>query len=541
MVPLSQTRVFLAAESHRGFDCGVGQIVAAIRPTLGPLPRAVAVQRLERSMIPELLDDGAEIARRIIALPGAREDAGAMYLRGFLRRLQKDVGDGGATAAVIFAAMLKGGRLAIASGVPAQLLRPQLERAGELVRRELASMAIVSHERQDLIHAACSVCHDDELAGLLGDAFDVAGEYGEVVIAPSKRRESWREFVAGSYWDGGVHSTPMLRDAVRQRTDIVDAALVVGNLAIDDPLTLAPALHAARSSGAGGLAVVAKSISADALAILAANGSADFPIVAVRSPGLSEDDRRGALQDLAVMTGGRAFLDEAGDRLGAISASDLGRARRIWATPQQFGIVSGGGDARAVRAHIGQLASRHDRAANPEERRQAAHRLGKFHGVSSTIWVGADSVLAASGRIEVAGRTALVVRRVIRHGSVAGGGAALLACRRSLLARMAGADDPAERAALRVVADALEAPFRGILENCGFEAAPALARLAGEPAGYGFDARTGRIVEMREAGILDPAAVLAAAAAGAIVSAALALTIDAIVVTRKTDVSVDPE
>lgn len=534
-------RVRMAEETHRGIDRGAAQIVAAIRPTLGPLPRAVAVQRPDHAMTPELLDDGGAIARRIVALPDIREDPGAMLVRGFLWRIHEETGDGTATAATLYGAMLKAGRAALASGVATQQLRPRLEAVADLVRDQLAAQAVHCAGREHLIRIARSVCHDDELAELLGDVFDVAGEFGQIAILPSKRRESWREFVQGAYWDGGAHTSAALNDQIRMRTDLIEPALVLTDLDLDDPAALTPALEAALTSGAHGLVVTAQSISAQAMSLLTANNRPGFPMIAVRVPGFGETGRRAALEDLALMTGGRVFWKAAGDSLGAIRMADLGRARRAWVDPQHFGIVSGQGDARAIRLHIDQLTCFYDQAMDANERTWARERLQAFHGVAATLWVGGDSDIGSKNRLEQATRTTRVLRDAIHDGVVPGGGAALLACQAALRKRLAKTSDETERAALRIVTSALEAPFRAILANCGYEAAAPLARIERGQPGLGFDALIGQVVEMRAAGIVDPLAVVTAAATGAIRGVALALTIDAIVHTRATEISVDPE
>ena len=534
-------RIRFAEETHRGIDRGVEQIVAAIRPTLGPLPRATGVERPDRALLPELLDNGAAIARRIVALPDEHEDPGAMYVRGFLWRIHEEVGDGTATAASLFGALLAAGRTALTSGISAQQLRPRLEAVAELVREGLAAQAVQCESRDHLVQIARGVCHDDELAELLGDVFDVAGEFGQVAVLPSNRRESWREFVQGCYWEGGAHSTAMLEDQIRMRGDLIEPALALTNLDLDEPSELFPALGAAMTSGAQGLVVIAKSISARAVSLLMANSRPEFPVVAVKIPGFGEEGRRATLEDLALMTGGRVFWEAAGDRIELIRMADLGRARQARIDPQHFGIVSGQGNARAIRVRIDQMSKFYDHSVDSKERAWARERLQSFHGISSTVWVGGDSDLGAKGRLDRAKRAVQVLREAIHGGTVPGGGAALLACKSDLTKRLAKTSGETERAALRIVIQALDAPFRTILANCGYETAAPLARIERGKRGLGFDALTGKVVDMRAAGIVDPLAVTTAAVTGAIRSVALALTIDTIVHTRSTEISVDPE
>src|SRR5262249_30707951 len=161
-----------------------------------------------------------------------------------------------------------------------------------------------------------------------------------------------------------------------------------------------PALDVAKESGAGGLVVIGQSVAASATALLLANSRAEFPIVAVKPPGFGQDGRRGALEDLAILTGGRALLRGAGGPLRSRRAGELGLARRVWATTRQFGIVCGRGDAAAIRAHVGRLANYRDRATRAEERSRAKERIGAFHGVSSTLWIGGRSQPDVTQRLD---------------------------------------------------------------------------------------------------------------------------------------------
>jgi chaperonin GroEL len=180
-------------------------------------------------------------------------------------------------------------------------------------------------------------------------------------------------------------------------------------------------------------------------------------------------------------------------------------------------------------------------SGDEQERTWTRERLQSFHGVGATLWVGGEVEAAASERLTRAKRAVRVLRSTLGNGAVPGGGSALLACRVPLRERLSEAENEAERAALRIVIKALEVPFRTILANAGYDAAGPLHRIESGPVGLGFDAVRGEIVDVRAAGIVDSLAVTAAAATGSIRSAALALTIDAVVHTRSTEISVDPE
>lgn len=526
-------------ECHDEFDRGVRAIVNAIAPTLGPVPRMVAVERAVSSVAPEILDNGAVIARRITSLSNPDEDPGAMFIRGVLHRIFEEVGDGTATAAVMFAAVLAQGRKAVAAGVPVQPLRGHIERLGDDVHRAVMAQSRPVTRQEVLTRVAASACHDADLANLLGEAMDVVGEHGQVDIRPSNRRESWREFVRGSFWESGMLSTPDFRDPVARRTEIHDAALLLTNLEIKDQADAIRILTAVRETGAHGLIILAKSISTEVKALLHANSNHQtFPIVAVKAPPRKE---REALEDLAVMTGGRLFLSGAGDTLTGVTADSFGQARAGWATAKQFGLIGGQGDAQAIRAHVTALANALRRGPRDETRESLVERLGRFQGASATLWIGAATDSESKHRQNVAKRGIRVLRHALRDGVVPGGGAALAHCGDALERRLAAATSETERFALRIVLDALRSPAETILENSGHEPAlPIDAMLRNGPTA-GFDVLAGTAGDMHEAGIVDPARVIATAARGAIRSAALALSVDVVIHTHSTEISMNPE
>lgn len=539
MTRSSSARIRFPPASHDDFDRGVAAIVGAIRPTLGPIPRTVGIERPVRTMTPQLLDNGAEIARRIVALPNIHQDPGAMFIRGLLWRLNEELGDGTATAAVIFSSILSGGRRAIAAGISAQVLRGQLDRIADIVFDSIIVQARSCSGNHDLANIARSVCHDLELAILLGDVADVVGATGQIDLRPSRRNESWREFVQGSFWESGLLSATSFGDPARQRTDIHDAAILITNLDIEEPREMIALLESVRASRAGGLLLIAASISSALAGLLHANSlPGAFPIVVARTP---VQDQQGTIADLATMTGGRAFLREAGDTIARLEVEDIGRARTVWATRLQFGVVAGQGDSRSIRELIDTLQASYQHASNNDMERSLLQRLGKFQGMSATLWIGANSDLEAKARLENAGRAIHILRVAMREGVVPGGGSALVHSQAALNVRRDASFDTTERAALEIVIEALQAPARTVLANCGYEAAPLIATMKNSGPSHGFDVISGVCGDMHEMGIVDPAGVISRIARASIRSAALALTVDVIVHTNSTEASVDPE
>jgi chaperonin GroEL len=535
--PKHHRRIQLGDPAHASFQRGVAAIVEAVRPTLGPLPRTVAVDRPANGMTPELLDSGAVIARRITQLADASADPGAMYLRGLLWRIHEEVGDGTATAAVIFDAAFREGRRAIASGISAQRLRQHLECAANVLSAALGAQAHPVADRAKLLALACSVTHDDALAGILAEIIDLTGPYGRIDLRDSQSLTHRYELVEGAYWERGALSDVFLAGGTR--IDLVDSAVLLSDADISEPEPLLPALEQMLDADARGLLIVAKSISAPVTGWLHTNARAiGRPIVAVNVPGLSASEQCDHLDDLAIMSGARVIQTAAGDRIDALPRDALGRIRRGWATRTQFGLIGGSGDPAALRQHVDVLESRLE-AASGDERAALLARRGAFHRGSVTLYIGGGDVEQKVAR-RSAERAIAVLRRARGAGVVPGGGAALLRCQGTINEAFLG-DDLELRWTRRIVASALEAPLSAIAVNTGYEAPAIAARLRESEAGWTFDARLGAMVDAASAGILDPVDVVREVATRTIRAAGLALTIDGIVHTRATDITVEPD
>lgn len=509
---------------------GINQLANVVRPTLGPCPRVVAVEHTFRHRTPELLDSAGVISRRVIALPDRDADMGAMLLRNLLWQVHEQAGDCTATAAVLFQAVYNRGAHHLAAGGDAMRLRRHLERGAEAILAELDAQAAPAQGGAQLARLAESLCHDEELASVLGEALDLVGPDGRVELRSGHGRSVERHYVEGSYWAGPALSQRLLADQTRMRSDLADVAVLIGDLDLDDPRALMPLLTAAMQRGLGAVLIVCASISDPVAAMLiAASRDPRFGALAVRTPGAGLAEQAEAMEDLAILTGGRRLLKAAGDTLRSVSLDDLGRARRAWGDRSHVGIIGGGGDPRALRAHLAAL--RAARGAADDQLRRAAlqERVGRLLGGSATVTIGGATESEIALREERARRTVELLRAALREGVLPGGGGALLGCRARLRRELAGAAEPEARAAYRILLRAVEEPLRTIAGNAGHAAPEVLARLQGAPAGHGLDARSGAVVCLAEAGIYDVAAALKLAVRTALYGAATALTIDTLV------------
>ena len=237
-----------------------------------------------------------------------------------------------------------------------------------------------------------------------------------------------------------------------------------------------------------------------------------------------------ALEDMAILTGGKPVFSRTGVTTGSVKVSDLGKARRVWGDRNYFGIVGGRGDVRMLRQHIRQLKEFYSRKQDPDERKPLQQRLGKLMGGSAILTVGGLTRDVIEVRKEMAVRTAESMRGAIREGVLPGGGVALMGCRKALEERMKQSQEDEERVAYHILIQAMEAPFRLLLENSGLN--PSKYFVGMETLGgnnQGVNALTGEVVDMFEARIVDSASVVKVAVQTAINSAALALTMDVLI------------
>lgn len=526
-------------EVWRAFQRGVHQIVDAVSPTLGPRPRLVAIQPTHREDAPELLDDAGQIARRIIQLPDRDEDMGAMFVRQMLWRLREDVGDGAATAAVLFKAIYDECLKYIAAGGNAMRVRAGLEKSLDVALRALEQQIQPLAGKTQITNFAQSLCPDQDITSLLGEMFDIVGAEGSLKVQLAQGSETMREYVQGHLWEGGLLTRSLMLDPLQGRSRLENSAILVTDLEIETASQLTPALRTALQSGETSLVFVARKLSEEAAALLLKvnRDSKQMRVTAVKTPGIGMADQFAALDDLCALTGGQAFLQAVGQTFEHITPEHFGHARRIWADMERFTIVSGRGNPGALRSQVNTLRRSIEKADTPEQRNKLRERIGRLLGGAAVLSIGGVTQAEMKARREMAERAVVTLRSALQQGILNGGGVALVDCRPALTAFSGQLLDQDERMACRALGNALDAPARLILANSGFDPSSLAARLG---QGRGVDARSGQLVEMQSAGILDSAASLRGALTSAVRSAALALTVDVIVHKRNPPVSVNP-
>lgn len=535
------SQIISQPQIQQSFLRGTDKIVNAIRPTLGPVARHVAIDHIVGQKAPELLDEGGVIARRIIELPHRTENAGAMLVRHMLWQLHETVGDGTATAGVIFQSIYREGIRYLNAGGNAMLLRQHLERDIPVILTELDRQVIPLQGNRMLVQAAESISHEPKLATVLGEIFDVIGPFGKLDIRAGHQRGYETDYYDGSYWTGGVFSDQMIREKFLNSRQLQNAIIFISDLEIEDPHDLVPLMQTAIREEVQSLVIVARKISDRITGLLIQNEKPGrFDIVAVRPPGTAVGEQMENLKDLALLTGGTPLFQAAGDSVQQVKLESLGRSRRAWADKKHFGVAGGQGSVDALRSHIQELQARYERADDLEVRKQLQKRIGHLLGGSAILKVGGTTESERDFRKRQAERTVSALRGAMSDGILPGGGVALLACQPALRRLMSDSQDADQRAAYNILLRALEAPLEAIAANAGYEPASTSAQVKQAGTGCGFDVMKGEMVDMLSAGIYDSAAVVKAGVQTAISTAALALTTDVLIQQKTPPQSVKP-
>lgn len=526
--------------AHKSIQQGINSLVSAIRPTLGPTARTVAItHHLDQKKTPEILDNGGIIARRVIELGRRNEDMGAMLARELICRQHERMGDGSATAAILFQAIYDGGVRYLASGGNAMRLRYYLDEALPVMLSTLDTMTFYLEGKENLSRVAEVICHDPPLAKLLGEIFDIIGEYGQLDVRKDRGRDLRREYIEGMFWNSGLFSRDMITNRTELQTVYEEPAILVVDFEVDDPRHIMPVLELAVEAQIERLIIIAGNLSKNAIAglLLANEKLNNFQVMAVKGPGLNPEDRVAATEDLAILTGCIPLLQVAGHTLKNVRYENFGWARRGWASPQNFGLVGGKGNPRKLRQHVGNLEARFHLSDNPKQRDKIRQRIGKLMGGSATLWVGGTSQSEIDQRKELAEHTSDAMRGAVRDGVLPGGGVSYLACRQALKQCLSDSTDPDRRAAYRILIEALAEPSRAIFDNAGYDPSDIMAKLTVAGDNCGFDVIKGQIIDMNEDGIVDCASVQKMALRNAVMTASMALTIDVLVLHKEPEIA----
>ncbi|MBA3946747.1 MAG: chaperonin GroEL [Herpetosiphonaceae bacterium] len=529
--------LLIGTEAHRALCSGIDRMANLVRPTLGPTPRHVAISPLSSGGMPEVLDDAATILRRVVQLPNPYVDMGAMLLRHTLHRTAEAVAEGTATTAVLMQAIVRHASRAIAAGCDPVAIRHGLESGLLAAVGALQQMARPLEGSTAITNAAGMLCQDRELARLLGEIFDIAGSDGLVYVEAKHTLGLERQYIEGLYWNEGLLSPYFITHVAKQEARLEEPALLLSDLRLTSAEELVPLLEQVVATGATTLLIVADELSGSALNLLVANHQAGIlHCAAVKTPSYGQQ-RAAILEDLAILTGGRAIIAQAGASLNNVGPADLGHARLAWATAKAFGLRGGQGDRLQLRERIKTTKAELAHLTNTAARDDVRARLGKLLGGVAILQVGAVSEGALETAKAQAQRATTALRLALQGGVVPGGGRAFLLCHPAVQHVALAGDACYGRDALL---HALAEPLLVIAHNAGYAGPTIVAQVTQAPADCGFDARSGQLVDVWRTGLLDPALVLIAALEAAVSGAVMALTTDVLVHRRQPPEVIEP-
>ncbi len=507
-------------EARAALGRGVGKLARAVRGTLGPRGMNAIIDRPIGT--PLISRDGVSIAAEI-ELPDRFENMGAQVLREVSMQTNQVAGDGTTTATVLADALVQKGLAALAKGENAVELVAGLEAAVDTVIAALRQSARPLRGDEELRAVATIAANEAAMGSLIAEALGRAGADGMVTVDNSTTVETTLDVTEGMHFDRGYISHHMVTDVERMQVVLDDPLIFVTDL----KLQTAEEVAAIRALAANQpLLIIAEEVApAAVMALLAARDG--VPVAAINPPEYG-NWRKSTLEDIAIATGGRVISRDLGGAIAAAVRDDLGAARQVRVGADMTMIGGGGGDKAAIAARREQIHRQIGHAPNNIDRDKLEQRLARLSGGTATIFAGGTTPVAQKRHAQLIEDALNAARAALAEGVVAGGGTALAQIAPCLDELGAGHDD-AGRAGAALLKEVLVAPLAAIAGNAGLDAAAMVAKVTAAPVGTGLDARSGRLVVMEAAGIIDPVLVSISALRNAVSVASLILTTDTLI------------
>jgi len=512
-------------EARRGLEAGVNKLADAVKVTLGPKGRNVVLDK--KFGAPTITNDGVSIAREV-ELEDQFENMGAQLVKEVATKTNDIAGDGTTTATVLAQALVREGLRNVAAGANPMGLKKGMEKAVVVAVENLASQAVQVDDSKDKIAQVASISAADASIGeVIANAIDKVGKDGVVTVEESNTFGMDLDFVEGMQFDKGYLSPYFVTDAERQEAVLDEPYILFNQGKISNVQDLLPVLEKVMQSGKP-LLIVAEDIEGEALATLVVNKiRGTFNSVAVKAPGFGER-RKAMLQDMAILTGGQVIAEEVGLKLDTADMSLLGSARKIVVTKDDTTIVEGAGSSADVEGRVGQIKAEIENTDSDWDREKLQERLAKLAGGVAVVQVGAATEVELKEKKHRIEDALSATRAAIEEGIVAGGGTALLRSR-AAVNEMVGSLEGDEATGARIIAAALEAPVKLIAANAGHEGAVIVQTVEAASGSNGCNAATGDMVDLIDAGVIDPVKVTRAALQNAASIAGLLLTTEALV------------
>ena len=502
---------------------GVNQLANAVKVTLGPKGRNVVIQKSYGS--PTITKDGVTVAKEI-ELPDAHENMGAQMVREVASKTSDIAGDGTTTATVLAQAIYREGAKNVTAGSNPMELKRGIEQAVEVLVAELKKMSKPVAGNMIAQVGTISANSDSTIGTIIAEAMDKVGKDGVITVEEAKTLETSLDVVEGMQFDRGYLSPYFVTDAERMETVLENPLVLIHEKKISSMKDLLPLLEQVAKLSRP-LLIVAEDIDGEALATLVVNKlRGTLNVAAVKAPGFG-DRRKAMLQDIAVLTDGKAITEDLGLKLENIKADDLGTAKTITIDKDNTTIIEGGGSSKAIEGRVKQIRAEVEDTSSDYDREKLQERLAKLVGGVAVIKVGAATeteMKEKKARVEDAMHA---TKAAVEEGIVPGGGVALLRSARAFEKLNLDGD---RQVGVRIVQRAVEEPMRWIAQNAGLEGSIVVQNVRElKDDGHGFNAANEKYEDLVKAGVIDPTKVVRTAIQNASSIASLLLTTEALV------------
>ncbi len=505
---------------------GVNSLADAVKVTLGPKGRNVVLDKKFGS--PLITKDGVTVAKEI-DLKDPMENLGARMVREVASKTSDVAGDGTTTATVLAQGLFREGVKHVTAGANPMALKRGIEKAVEVVTEELKKLSKPVKGKMIAQVGTISANNDETIGGIIAEAMEKVGKDGVITVEESKSMETVLEVVEGMRFDRGYLSPYFVTDAERMETVLENPYILAFEKKISSMKDLLPVLEKVAQQGAP-LLLIAEDIEGEALATLVVNKlRGTLKVAAVKAPGYG-DRRKAMLEDIAVLTGGKAITEDLGIKLEGVKLEDLGRAKKVVIDKENTTIIEGAGKQKDIEGRVKQIRHQVEETTSDYDREKLQERLAKLVGGVAVIKVGAATeteMKEKKARVEDAMHA---TKAAVEEGIVPGGGVALL---RSLPALEKLAADASighdEQAGVSIVLKAAQEPLRWIANNAGKEGNIVVAKVREMKGEQGYNALTDTFEDLVAAGVIDPTKVVRSAIQNASSIASLMLTTEAIV------------
>ena len=519
-------QIIYGEESRQAILRGVNQLANAVKVTLGPKGRNVVLDKKFGS--PTITKDGVTVAKEI-DLKDPMENLGARMVREVASKTSDVAGDGTTTATVLAQCLYREGIKNVTAGVNPMELKKGIEKAVGVVVEELKKLSKPVKGKMIAQVGTISANDDETIGSIIAEAMEKVGKDGVITVEESKTMDTVLEVVEGMRFDRGYLSPYFVTDPERMEAVLENPLILIHEKKISSMKDLLPILEKIAQQGAP-LVIVAEEVEGEALATLVVNKlRGTLKAAAVKAPGYG-DRRKAMLEDIAILTGGKAITEDLGIKLENLKLEDLGRAKKITIDKENTTIIEGAGKAKDIEGRVKQIRTQIEETTSDYDREKLQERLAKLVGGVAVIKVGAATeteMKEKKARVEDAMHA---TKAAVEEGIVPGGGVALLRTVPALdkLAKSSDLGHDA-RMGVQIVRRACEEPLRWIAQNAGEEGNIVVAKVRDLESETGFNAQTDRFENLIEAGVIDPTKVVRCAIQNASSIASLMLTTEAIV------------